>query len=287
MPASSVISKAVIPAAGHGTRMQPLSCALPKELLPVGNAPMIHYAVCEAVAAGVSEIYVIIDKRRKTAIEEFYRRSDWRSGEWSFLCGCDPKKADECDLIFLDQPNPLGIVDAIDKARDLLAGEPFFLLMPDNVGFGRSSACIQLRDAFLQQPRNILGLTIITRATAATFSDAGGVELTPLTGRLYRITALLDKSRTRLELGSADRILRICGRYVLTRTFFEEAEKIAPEELTQKDEIPVLRRLLETQQVLGLALESELYDCGNWSGYWAANSAWRRYRTIRSVGKDA
>lgn len=275
MSPPSLITKAVIPAAGQGTRMQPLSCAVPKELLPVGDAPMIHYAVCEAIAAGVREIYIVINRRQKQPIEDFYRRSDWRTGEWSGLAG-----ADECDLIFLDQPNPLGIVDAVDKAKDLLANEPFFLLMPDDVFYAKIPACIQLRDAFAIHSRNLLGLTRISRETAGTFSDSGGVELKPVEGKVFLVTGLLDKSQATLELGTADQALRVCGRYILTREFFDEAAKIAPDELARKDEIPVLRKLLAQERVLGLVFDGERFDCGNWPGYWAANRAWMRRRGL-------
>lgn len=275
MPAPAMIARAVIPAAGQGTRMQPLSCAVPKELLPVGDVPMIHYAVCEAIAAGVREIYVVINRRQKQPIEDFYRRSDWRTGEWSGLTG-----ADECDLLFLDQPNPLGIVDAVDKAKEYLADEPFFLLMPDDVFYAEIPACVQLRDAFLQQPRNLLGLTRVTRETAGTFSDSGGVELKPLEDRVFLVTALLDKSQATLELGTTDQALRVCGRYILTHEFFDEAANIAPDELARKDEIPVLRRLSAKERILGLALDGERFDCGNWQGYWAANRAWMHRRGL-------
>lgn len=272
----STITKALIPAAGQGSRLQPLTCALPKELLPVGDWPMIHCSVCEAITAGVREIYVVINKRHKQALEDFYRRSDWRTGEWSRRGGCHPELASECDLVFLDQPTPLGVVDAMDKARDYLGNEPFFLLMPDTVFFGATAACVQLRDAFERQPGNILGLGEITRDTAVAFSDSGGVALEPLAERWFRVTALLDKSRATLELKAAERVLRVCGRYILTQDFFAEAGNLAPEELTQMDEIPVLRRLLEQKKVCALRLDGALFDGGNWQGYWAANRAWMR-----------
>ncbi len=244
MASSNTIVRAVIPAAGQGTRLHPLTCAVPKELLPVGDAPMIHYAVCEAMAAGVRDIYIVINRRHKQALENFYLRSDWRDGEWSSLPGYCPELADQCNLVFLDQPEPLGIVDAMDKARSYLAEEPFFLLMPDDVFSGQTSTCIQLRDAFGRHPRNILGLTQITRQTAQTFSDSGGVELTPLEDKVFLVTGLRDKSQATLELGITDQTLRICGRYILTPEFFHEAGGISPQELARKDEIPVLRRLL-------------------------------------------
>jgi UTP--glucose-1-phosphate uridylyltransferase len=168
----------------------------------------------------------------------------------------------------------------MDKAREYLADEPFFLLMPDNVFYGETSACVQLRDAFVQHPRNILGLTEITRETAEGFSDSGGVELEPLADRLFRVTGLLDKSRSALDLGATDRALRACGRYILTAEFFHEAQRIAPDQLTRMDEVPVLRRLVENGKVLGLALDGTLFECGNWQGYWAANGAWMRRKGV-------
>lgn len=266
---SQRVRKALIPAAGLGTRMQPATLAVPKELLPVGKLPMIHYAVCEALSAGVEEIFIVINHERKKGIQDFYYGLD-RENDACFpgVQQCEQRRT--FTIHFLEQPFPLGIVDAIVRSKRHLEDERFFLLMPDNVFWGARTSCQQIMAAG-RDGHAILGLIEVTKENAQMFGNSGRVQLKALGGRKHEVIGLADKSAGAFLLDGAVKVVRMCGRYLLGPEFFEEADAIVASELANKDEVPILKRLIERKHVLGVELDGVLFDCGNWRGYRAAN----------------
>lgn len=275
---SKRIGKAVIPAAGLGTRMQPLTKVIPKELLPVGELPMMHYSVLEAAAAGVEEIFIIINTARKQAIEDFYNGTNWRQLSHFPYDDFFKKEARDLQVTFLEQKEPVGLVDAVEKARNHIGDRPFFLLMPDNIFFGAIPPTVQLLDCFEEYKQNILALIEVNKAEADLYGNNGPVKLQPIEGQVFRIVELMDKSKAKLQTGRASRIIRTCGRFILTPDFFEEAGRFNNEVMQEQDEIPILQKFVQDGRMLGVLLEGKLYDCGNWQGYWAANQHWLELR---------
>lgn len=267
---SQLVRKALIPAAGLGTRMQPATLAAPKELLPVGKLPMIHYAVCEALSAGVEEIFIVINHARKKGIQDFYRGLD-RENDACFPGVQQREQRRTFTIHFLEQPSPLGIVDAIMRSKRHLEDERFFLLMPDNVFWGERTSCQQIMAAGREYGHVILGLIDVTKENARMFGNSGRVQLKALGGGKHEVLGLAEKSAGAFRLDGAVKVVRMCGRYLLGPEFFEEADAIVASELANKDEVPILKRLIQRKQVLGVELDGVLFDCGNWRGYRAAN----------------
>lgn len=267
------VTKAVIPAAGLGTRMSPLTRAVPKELLPVGNLPMIHYAIFDAIAAGLKEIYVVINKERKAGIEEFYSGAEWRN-LW-------PKTHSENltekgDLVFLNQEQPNGIFAAVEKASPNISDEPFFLIMPDNVYFGKRLLSAQLKNCFEEYNQNTVGLIEVRQRDSSTFGNAGEVQVKQLQEEIYSIVEMQDKGKGAFQVGETGKAIRTCGWYIFKPEFFVEAEQIAKSALQIQDEVPIVQRLIKSKRMLGVLVEGRIFDCGNWDGYWAANRYWMR-----------
>ncbi len=268
------IDIAVIPAAGEGTRMRPLSLAVPKEMLPVGRWPMLQYAVMEAVWAGVKEIVVVLPPERKkevlTYLERMYvpgQGSPGRSVEGEPLHRL-------CDVKIVHQPQPDGLADAIGCARAVIAERPFFVLLPDNVFFAEAPSTRQMAEAFEEFHCEVLGLIEVTQANAWRFSNAGRVEWQPLTPRWVRLTHLHDKRPGSFELGAEKSVYRNCGRYVLTADFLDTAEALRGKLQGELDDVPVLQRLIREKQVIGVPLRGHLFDVGHWDGYFSANAYW-------------
>lgn len=256
------VKKAVIPAAGLGTRMHPLTVAVPKELLPVGNQPMIQHSVHEAIAAGVEDVFVISNKSRKATIEAFYAMGD--------------RKRRGARIHFIDQPQPHGIVDAVMHAQPFLDQQPFFLLLPDNVFWGEAASTQQMLARFQEYGQTVLGLIEVNHDTAPLFGNCGAVMLEAVKENVFMVNELKDKMSGRFELGDAATAYRACGRFILQSDFFEEAAKCEFEELQQNGEVPVIRRLIEKGKVKGVLLNGDLFDCGNLDGYWQANATWMK-----------
>jgi len=251
-----------------GTRMRPLSYATPKELLPVGNRPMIDRAVDEGVRAGVEHIYIITNQQQKAAIETFYRFSD--------LNEHDQHSRDETKLHFIDQPQQDGIVDAINRARPFLESAPFFLLMPDNVFWGNEPSTQQLLQGLQEYEDTVLGLIEVNKETADFLGNCGKVTLTTLHENVFTVSELKDKKSGRFQLDGQDKAIRACGRFILQPDFFSEADEFDPQVLSQAGEVPIVQRLIQKGRVKGVLLQGHFFDCGNLDGYWKANEHWMK-----------
>lgn len=264
------VTKAVIPAAGIGARMRPITNAVPKELLPVGPLPMMQYAVAEAVAAGMAEIFVVIHREKKRLIEEFYSKSNWR--ELTIYHSESENK--QVSLNWVHQENPLGVMDALDQVRGFIGNEPFAVLMPDNVFFGTEPCVSALLDCFKEYEQNLLGLIEVTEESARLFGNNGRVAGEFVSDDVFVISKLQDKGPGTFELAGLGKALRACGRCVFRSEFFREADMIDKKMLRENDEVPVLQKLVANGKMLGVLLKERLFDCGHWEGYWAANQYW-------------
>ena len=261
------ISKAVIPAAGLGTRLLPATAAIPKELLPVGLKPMIQHCLEEALRSGLNEIAIIVSPQ-KSPIRDFIRNAVSSSqpalNEFSRLL----RKA---RIEYLEQPRPRGVAVALARARDFTAGEPFAVLLPDNVCFAATPAVGQMLP-HLEKGRCALALIEYRRETAGWFGNCGRVDCQPIDDPLYRITRLHDKGSGNFDLGGRTRELVGYARYLLQPYFFDYLEDSAPADpVMEWDDTPVLQKIIGDRQMTGVRLTGEAFDAGNPAGYMAAN----------------
>ncbi|MFQ5603416.1 MAG: sugar phosphate nucleotidyltransferase [bacterium] len=276
------VSKAVIPAAGLGLRMQPMSRIVPKELLPVGRLPMLHYALSEAVAAGATEIFIIVDENKKPWLVDFYAGAEWKNlllyqseSEYN-------RRLTNIEITFIEQKQMKGVYHAVTLSKKHIGSEPFLLLMPDNVYFGDSPISSALIKCFTEYKKNVIGLKEVKKQEAELFGNSGRITYRLLENGVYEILTLHDKSAGTFQTGNAECAIRACGRCVLGPDFFEEAEKISKERLQKHDEVPILQNLVRKKNMLGVLLKGQLFDCGHWKGYWAANQFWMQKNTTCS-----
>jgi len=252
------VAKAVVPAAGLGTRMRPTTLVLPKELLPVGPFPLIELALREIEDAGIAEA-IVVASRAKPLLLDFLRSAERRSTK----------------LRLVYQPEAAGLADALVRARPHTAGTPFALVLPDNVFFprrGERSALAQVLSAFRATGKDTCGLVRVSPSRAASYSHAGLVELEKRPAGPTRITLMRPKKKGPLRIRAT--AYKTFARAVLLPHFFDRLEATCTR--AGGDEVPALQSLVRTGDLYGVLLKGRGFDAGNPAGYAAAVSFWSR-----------
>ncbi len=263
------IRKAVIPAAGLGTRVLPISKAIPKEMLPIVDKPAIQYIVEEAVNAGITDI-LIITNRGKGAIEDHFdfafeletvmREKGGREDVLKEL----ERVAKLANIFFLRQKETRGLGHAVLQAEEFIAGEPFAVLYGDDVIIGEDPAVGQLCRAFEEYGRGVVGIKQVTKEQILRYSS---LKVEPLQDRVFSVTDMVEKP-------SPDKILSlysILGRCVLPPEIFDIL-KVTPNgtggELQLTDAMKTLAR---RDGMTGVDFTGTRYDMGNKFGILKAN----------------
>jgi UTP--glucose-1-phosphate uridylyltransferase len=251
------IGRAVIPAAGRGTRMLPISSVVPKEMLPIGTRPMIEFAVAEAASAGISEIFLVIAPEKRLIPDYFRRRKE--EGEYPGV-----------RFRTVTQPEPLGLADAIERCREELEGEPFGLLLPDNVILApeyRFSSLLRAHQTFGQ---DVVGVIELQHRDSGRWGNAGRIDYDEMDERTVRIRRLYDKEKDALRIGPGERLLRTCGRYVCHSDIFSFFDEVRPRVSGEFDEVPVYQEVVRQRGMIGCRIPMPLVDVGNPLGYLTA-----------------
>ncbi|NIM91951.1 MAG: UTP--glucose-1-phosphate uridylyltransferase GalU [Candidatus Aminicenantes bacterium] len=258
------IRKAVIPAAGFGTRFLPATKSQPKEMLPVIDKPLIQYCVEEAVQAGIESI-AVITSRGKSSMEDYFDRSPELE---QFLK--EKKKLDflqevreiskMAEFVFIRQKQALGLGHAILMAEGYVGQEPFAVLLPDDI-FDCPRPCIQqLTDAFLEFKASFL---VLGRVDEEGTKKYGIVKPKQVSERVFQVEDMIEKPGP--EKAFSD--LGILGRYVFTPEIFEAIKKTAPDKKGEIQITDAIKLILEIQPVYGYLFEGIRYDAGDKFGF--------------------
>jgi len=261
MTVARTVCKAVIPAAGKGTRFLPATKAQPKEMLPIIDTPTIQYVVEEAMDAGLDDI-LIITSREKRAVEDHFDRDDdlldqlARNGSVQRLATL--KRLDGLNALhYIRQKEPRGLGHAIGYARNHVAGEPFAVLLGDSIVRGPRPCIGQLAEVFARVGGTVIGLE---RVPAEHVTRYGIVAVEPIDDRLFRVTGLVEKP----SLAEAPSDLAIGARYVLTPDIFEQIDHTAPGKGGEIQLTDALQRLLDAgQPIFGYHFEGKRHDIGS------------------------
>ena len=217
------IRKAVVPAAGLGTRWLPIAKTVPKEMMPLLQKPVIQYVVEEAVSSGLDSV-IVVTSEGKSALEDYFQpdpaleRLLEESGKGAEAEGVR-QVSRLAKFCFVRQQRPLGLADAIRCARSLVGSEPFAVLLPDNI-FDCPSPCLrQLIDWYEKRPGCILATRVVEPAEVST---CGILDVEPLTGvdgegKFFRVRGLVEKPRPEEALSR----YAIAGRYILEPEIFD------------------------------------------------------------------
>ena len=259
------VRKAIIPAAGLGTRLLPNTKSIPKEMLPLVDKPVLQYIVEEAVAAGVEEI-LIITNRGKSPIEDYF---DYAPDLEARLLSDGKEKeartvrevADMADVYFLRQKETKGLGHAIWRAKSFVGDEPFGILLGDDIMLSETPVLKQLVDA---AEANHCSAIAIREFPGEEICKCSSVKLEKkLSDRVYRIGDMNEKPTMDERLSN----YAIMGRYVLTPAIFDILANTAPGRNNEIQLTDGMKQLCHVEPMCAVDFEGRRYDTGNLKGY--------------------
>ena len=259
------VRKAIIPAAGLGTRLLPNTKSIPKEMLPLVDKPVLQYIVEEAVAAGVEEI-LIITNRGKSPIEDYF---DYAPDLEARLLSDGKEKeartvrevADMADVYFLRQKETKGLGHAIWRAKSFVGDEPFGILLGDDIMLSETPVLKQLVDAAEANHCSAIAITEFPGEEICKYSSVKLEE--KLSDRVYRIGDMNEKPTMDERLSN----YAIMGRYVLTPAIFDILANTAPGRNNEIQLTDGMKQLCHVQPMCAVDFEGRRYDTGNLKGY--------------------
>lgn len=255
------ISKAVFPVAGLGTRFLPATKASPKEMLPVVDKPLIQYAVEEAYAAGIREM-IFVTGRNKRAIEDHFDTAYELESELAaqgkdeLLAVIEGIRPPDMDCIYVRQPKMLGLGHAVLCAERLVRGEPFAVLLADDLMIGDEPIMKQMVDLFGVHQCSILAVQDVPLAETKRYGIVRGEKAS---SDLMEVRGIVEKP----DPNAAPSTLAVAGRYILTAGIFD---KIRANPTGVGGEIQLtdgIAGLLDSERVLAYGYRGQRYDCGS------------------------
>lgn len=254
------ITKAVIPAAGLGTRVLPATKALPKEMLPIVDKPAIQYIVEEAAASGITDI-LIITNRGKELIENHFDRCP--ELEQRLLHNNKIDAFDEvvnisklANIYFLRQKETLGLGHAVSCARSFVGSEPFAVLYGDDVIIGEDPACAQLIRAYNEFGRAVLGINKVSREDISKYSS---LKVENIRDNIFSCTDMVEKPSENEILS----LYSVLGRCILTPDIFDILDKIKPGVGGEIQLTDAMKILANTVGMTAVEFTGTRYDMGN------------------------
>ena len=257
------VRKAIIPAAGLGTRFLPATKAMPKEMLPIVDKPTIQYIVEEAIASGIEDILIVTGKGKR-AIEDHFDNSFEleqlleSKGKLDVLD--EVKKSSNVEIHYIRQKEPKGLGHAVWCARKFIGDEPFAVLLGDDIVDAETPGLKQLMNEYDKLGRSVIGVQTVEENETHRY---GIVDPAVQDGRRYQVNQFVEKPAP----GTAPSNLAIMGRYILTPEIFEILEKQetgAGGEIQLTDAIQTLN---EKQFVYAYDFEGTRYDVGEKLGF--------------------
>lgn len=257
------LKKAIIPAAGLGTRFLPATKAMPKEMLPIVDRPTIEYIVEEAIESGIEDI-IIVTGKGKRAIEDhfdnnFELEDNLRKKEKKDLLD-KIKQSSKVEIHYIRQKEPKGLGHAVWCARKFIGNEPFAVLLGDDIVQSKKPCLKQLIEKYEETNSSVLGVQKVSDLETERY---GIIDPISTEGRLTQVKSLVEKP----EKGKAPSNLAIMGRYILTPEIFNYLEK---QEIGAGGEIQLtdaIEKLNEIQKVFAYNFEGTRYDVGEKFGF--------------------
>ena len=255
-----MIRKAVIPAAGFGSRFLPATKAQPKEMLPIIDTPTIQYVIEETVQSGISQILVITGKG-KQAIENHFDRSFEleedlaRKNKQKQLKEVQELSA-MAEIFYIRQKELNGLGDAIRYARNFVDGEPFIVLLGDTIVKSKTPCVRQLIDVYSRYQKPLIG---VEEVPANKVGRYGIIEAKQIAESVYQVSNLIEKP----EPKKAPSRLAVGGRYILTSEIFEYLDRTQPGKGGELQLTDALRDMCQYEEILAFKFEGKRYDIGN------------------------
>ena len=255
-----MVRKAIIPAAGLGTRFLPATKAQPKEMLPIIDTPTIQYVVQEAVDSGIEDILIISGKGKRTIEDHFDRNFELESRlaekEDESFYNEIIRIADMASIHFIRQKEMNGLGDAIYHARHHVGNEPFAVLLGDTVVSSVIPVTQQLIDTYEQYRSTVIGVEEVPKDKVSRYGIAGGKKIDD---RTIEVNELVEKPSPE----QAPSNLAIAGRYILTPEIFTAIEQTPKGKGNEVQLTDALHLLMKKEMIVANTIEGKRYDIGN------------------------
>jgi len=263
------VRKAVFPVAGLGTRLLPATKSIPKEMITVVDRPLIQYAVDEAREAGIEQLIFVTGRGKSSLVDYFdqaYELEATLKGKGKSLDVLEPSNASFGEVITVRQQQPLGLGHAVWCARHIVGDEPFAVLLPDELMYGRPNCLAQMVEAYEKAGGNIVAALEVSGSETHKYGviDPGASD-----GRLTEIRGMVEKPAP----GTAPSNLMLPGRYILqpeVMRALDEQETGAGGEIQLTD---AMAKVIGQQPFHAYRFDGERYDCGSAAGFVIANIA--------------
>lgn len=262
-----MIKKAVIPAAGLGTRFLPATKAQPKEMLPIIDTPTIQYVVQEAVDSGIDDILIISGKGKRAIEDHFDRNTELESvleAKESNFYNEIRRIGDMAHIHYIRQKEINGLGDAILYARHHTGNEPFAVLLGDTIIDSVIPVTQQLIDVYEQYKQTVLAVEVVPREKVDRYGIVGGSKLSD---QIMQVSELIEKPKVK----SAPSNLAIAGRYILTPEIFKAIEQTPRGKNNEVQLTDALVHLLRRENIISHTIEGKRYDIGNKLDYLKTN----------------
>jgi UTP--glucose-1-phosphate uridylyltransferase len=264
------VRKAVITAAGWGTRFLPITRSQPKEMLPLVDKPLIQYSVEEAIKSGIEQV-IMVTAMGKRSIEDYFDRSlelEYyleQKGEIELLRRMR-EISSMVDIYYVRQKEQLGLGHAILMVKDIVGDEPFVVMLPDDIIDSDVPALRQMIEVYEKYG---VGVVAVERVRDEDIGKYGIIEPEPVAEGVYRVLSLVEKP----EPSQAPSQLGIVGRYILTPFIFDILKFTPPGKSGEVQLTDALQLLLKRQKLYAIEVKGERYDAGTPLGWLKANMA--------------
>ncbi|ASQ44761.1 UTP--glucose-1-phosphate uridylyltransferase GalU [Legionella clemsonensis] len=260
------LKKVVFPVAGLGTRFLPATKANPKEMLAVVDKPLIQYAVEEAVSAGFEELIFITNSSKRAIKDHLIPSHELQErlkieGKLSLLPTINNILPPSIQCVFIKQPEPKGLGDAIKYAHQVINDEPFAVLLPDDLIMSNAENCLaQMVSLYHKTQANILAVEKIEPADSIKY---GVISVSQCLDTYYEINGIVEKPSPEKAPSS----LGVVGRYIFNYEIFSILEEISAGKDEEIQLTDAIAQLINVQEVLGFSFQGTRYDCGDKFGF--------------------
>ena len=262
------VRKAIIPAAGLGTRFLPATKAQPKEMLPIVDKPTIQYIVEEAIDSGIEDILIITGKNKRS-IEDHFDKSfeleeNLRAKGDTELLNLVQDISNLVNIHYIRQKEPRGLGHAIYCAKTFIGDEPFAVLLGDDIVDSQQPCLKQLIDVFNEYKTTVLGVQTVNKEDVSKY---GIVSCRNVDDRVYKVKDLVEKP----DIDSAPSNIAILGRYIITPQIFKHLENATPGKGGEIQLTDALKALMGSEAMYAYDFVGNRYDVGNKLGFLQAN----------------
>tara|TARA_B100001063_G_scaffold74582_1_gene68843 strand:- start:239 stop:1117 length:879 start_codon:yes stop_codon:yes gene_type:complete len=262
------VKKAILPVAGLGTRFLPATKAIPKEMLPIIDKPLVQYAVEEAIDIGVTEIIFITSHAKKSIEKHFSQNLELEESLLSkekneYISLISPQKFRDIKFTFIDQDEQKGLGHAVSLAESSLCEEDdaVAILLPDDLFISKTKSCLQiLSDIYDETSHSVIAVNEVLDSQLPSY---GVIDPIKISNSIYEINQIIEKPSVK----EAPSNLAVCGRYILSSSIFGSLKKIKPGAGGEYQLTDAIKDLLSHEKVLASTYEGSKYDCGSKKGF--------------------